>query len=112
MQALRVVAIISVLAIIVAIGAISQNRAIKKAEMLQDQIQEVNTADWYLCEKDMMVYTRLEVPMDRMTLRSGRAVQVTQIGEKWVEIKSQGKIGYIRRSDFDESFSEISLNIG
>ena len=60
MQALRVVAIISVLAIIVAIGAISQNRAIKKAEMLQDQIQEVNTADWYLCEKDMMVYTRLE----------------------------------------------------
>ena len=115
MQALRVVAIISVLAIIVAIGAISQNRAIKKVEMLQDQIQEVNTADWYLCEKDMMVYTRLEeiyVPMDRMTLRSGRAVQVTQIGEKWVEIKSQGKIGYIRRSDFDESFSEISLNIG
>lgn len=115
MQALRVVAIISVLAIIVAIGAISQNRAIKKAEMLQDQIQEVNTADWYLCEKDMMVYTRLEeiyVPMDRMTLRSGRAVQATQIGEKWVEIKSQGKIGYIRRSDFDESFSEISLNIG
>ena len=115
MQALRVVAIISVLAIIVAIGAISQNRAIKKAEMLQDQIQEVNTADWYLCEKDMMVYTRLEeiyVPMDRMTLRSGRAVQVTQIGEKWVEIKSQGKIGYILRSDFDEYFSEISLNIG
>ena len=25
---------------------------------------------------------------------------------------NQGKIGYIRRSDFDESFSEISLNIG
>ncbi|MFQ7688371.1 MAG: hypothetical protein ACLRJY_18295, partial [Anaerobutyricum soehngenii] len=65
--------------------------------------------------KDLSVYTRLEeiyVPMDRMILRSGRAVQVTQIGEKWVEIKSQGKIGYILRSDFDEYFSEISLNIG
>ena len=37
---------------------------------------------------------------------------VFQIGEKWVEIKSQGKIGYILRSDFDEFFSEISLNIG
>ena len=34
--------------IVVAIGAISQNRAIKKAEVLQNQIQEVNTADWYL----------------------------------------------------------------
>ena len=101
--------------IVVAIGAISQNRAIKKAEVLQNQIQEVNTADWYLCGKDLSVYTRLEeiyVPMDRMILRSGRAVQVTQIGEKWVEIKSQGKIGYILRSDFDEYFSEISLNIG
>lgn len=63
----------------------------------------------------MIVYTRVEefyIPMDRMTLRSGRAVQVPQIGEKWVEIKSQGKIGYILRSDFDEFFSEISLNIG
>ena len=101
--------------IVVAIGAISQSKAIKKAEVLQDQIQEVNTADWYLCGKDLSVYTRLEeiyVPMDRMILRSGRAVQVTQIGEKWVEIKSQGKIGYILRSDFDEYFSEISLNIG
>ena len=100
---------------LVAIGAISQSKAIKKAEVLQDQIQEVNTADWYLCGKDLSVYTRLEeiyVPMDRMILRSGRAVQVTQIGEKWVEIKSQGKIGYILRSDFDEYFSEISLNIG
>ena len=38
--------------IVVAIGAISQNRAIKKAEVLQNQIQEVNTADWYLCGKD------------------------------------------------------------
>lgn len=114
-QALRVVTMISVLAIVVAIGAISQSKASKKAEVLQDQIQEVNTADWYLCGKDLSVYTRLEeiyVPMDRMILRSGRAVQVTQIGEKWVEIKSQGKIGYILRSDFDEYFSEISLNIG
>lgn len=105
MQALRVVAI----------GAISQNRAIKKAEVLQNQIQEVNTADWYLCGKDLTVYTRLEeiyVPMDRMILRNGRAVQVIQIGEKWVEIKSQGKLGYIHREDFDENFSEISLNIG
>lgn len=41
-----------------------------------------------------------------------RAVQVIQIGEKWVEIKSQGKLGYIHREDFDENFSEISLNIG
>ena len=101
--------------IVVAIGAISQNRAIKKAEVLQNQIQEVNTADWYLCGKDLSVYTRLEeiyVPMDRMILRNGRAVQVIQIGEKWVEIKSQGKLGYILRSDFDEYFSEISLNIG
>ena len=31
---------------------------------------------------------------------------------KWVEIKSQGKLGYIHREDFDENFSEISLNIG
>lgn len=47
------------------------------------------------------------------TERDGKGnVIATQIGEKWVEIKSQGKIGYIRRSDFDESFSEISLNIG
>ncbi len=115
MQALRVVAIISILAIIVAIGAISQNRAIRKAKALQAQIQEVNTADWYLCGKDLTVYTRLEeiyVPMDRMILRNGRAVQVIQIGEKWVEIKSQGKLGYIHREDFDENFSEISLNIG
>ena len=58
MQALRVVAIISILAIIVAIGAISQNRAIRKAKALQAQIQEVNTADWYLCGKDLTVYTR------------------------------------------------------
>ena len=101
--------------IVVAIGAISQNRAIKKAEVLQNQIQEVNTADWYLCGKDLTVYTRLEeiyVPMDRMMLRNGRAVQVIQIGEKWVEIKSQGKIGYIHRLDFEQYFSEISLNIG
>lgn len=65
--------------------------------------------------KDLTVYTRLEeiyVPMDRMILRNGRAVQVIQIGEKWVEIKSQGKLGYIHREDFDENFSEISLNIG
>lgn len=47
-----------------------------------------------------------------MILRNGRAVQVIQIGEKWVEIKSQGKLGYIHREDFDENFSEISLNIG
>ena len=115
MQALRVVAIISILAIVVAIGAISQNRAIKKAEALQAQIQKVNASDWYLCGKDLTVYTRLKeiyVPMDRMTLRSGRAVQVVHIGEKWVEIKSQGKTGYIRLDDFDECFSEISLNIG
>lgn len=115
MQALRVVAIISILAIIVAIGAISQNRAIKKAEALQAQIQEVNTADWYLCGKDLTVYTRLEeiyVPMDRMILRSGRAVQVVQIGVEWVTIKSQAQIGYIRRGEFDELFSKISLNIG
>ena len=45
-------------------------------------------------------------------LWNGRAVQVIQIGEKWVEIKSQGKLGYIHREDFDENFSEISLNIG
>lgn len=50
--------------------------------------------------------------LDRMILRSGRAVQVTQIGEKWVEIKSQGKLGYIYREDFDENFAKISLNIG
>ena len=46
----------------------------------------------------MIIHTRLEeiyVPMDRMILRNGRAVQVIQIGEKWVEIKSQGKLGYI-----------------
>jgi hypothetical protein len=111
MQALRVVAIISVLAIIVAIGAISQNRAIKKAEMLQDQIQEVNTADWYLCSNRVPVYDAEYQQMAKYVM-DGRAVQVKAIGEEWVEIKSQGLIGYITRADFDNFFSEISLNVG
>ena len=84
MQALRVVAIISVLAIIVAIGAISQNRAIKKAEMLQDQIQEVNTADWYLCEKDMMV-KRLR---DEAQLKQIAVNQLNRLKEKYDKLKT------------------------
>lgn len=43
---------------------------------------------------------------------NGRAVQVKAIGDEWVEIKSQGLIGYIKRDDFDNFFIEISLNIG
>ena len=88
---------------------------IKKAAQLQECIDEVNTANWYLCGKDMIVYTRVEefyIPMDRMTLRSGRAVQVIQIGEEWVEIRSQGKVGYIRNSEFKQHFSKISIEIG
>lgn len=110
-QALRVVTMISVLAIVVAIGAISQSKAIKKAEVLQDQIQEVNTADWYLCNNRVSVYDAEYQQMAKYVM-DGRAVQVKAIGDEWVEIKSQGKIGYILRSDFDEYFSEISLNIG
>ena len=34
----------------------------------------------------------------------GRAVQVNAIGDEWVEIKSQGLIGYITRADFDDFF--------
>ena len=115
MWILKAVVAVAVFLIVLAVCTNSQNKAIKKAAQLQECIDEVNTANWYLCGKDMIVYTRVEefyIPMDRMTLRSGRAVQVSQIGEKWVEIKSQGKIGYILRSDFDEFFSEISLNIG
>ena len=105
MWILKAVVAVAVLLIVLAVCTNSQNKAIKKAAQLQECIDEVNTANWYLCGKDMIVYTRVEefyIPMDRMTLRSGRAVQVPQIGEKWVEIKSQGKIGYILRSDFDE----------
>lgn len=115
MWILKAVVAVAVFLIVLAVCTNSQNKAIKKAAQLQECIDEVNTANWYLCGKDMIVYTRVEefyIPMDRMTLRSGRAVQVPQIGEKWVEIKSQGKIGYIYREDFDESFSKISLNIG
>ena len=115
MWILKAVVAVAVFLIVLAVCTNSQNKAIKKAAQLQECIDEVNTANWYLCGKDMIVYTRVEefyIPMDRMTLRSGRAVQVPQIGEKWVEIKSQGKIGYILRADFDEFFSEISLNIG
>ena len=115
MWILKAVVAVAVFLIVLAVCTNSQNKAIKKAAQLQECIDEVNTANWYLCGKDMIVYTRVEefyIPMDRMTLRSGRAVQVPQIGEKWVEIKSQGKIGYILRSDFDEFFSEISINIG
>ena len=108
MWILKAVVAVAVFLIVLAVCTNSQNKAIKKAAQLQECIDEVNTANWYLCGKDMIVYTRVEefyIPMDRMT-------QVSQIGEKWVEIKSQGKIGYILRSDFDEFFSEISLNIG
>lgn len=115
MWILKAVIAVAVFLIILTVCTNSQNKAIKKAAQLQECIDEANTADWYLCGKDMIVYTRVEeiyVPMDQMTLRSKRAVQVTQIGEKWVEIQSQGKIGYIYREDFDENFSKISLNIG
>lgn len=100
---------------VLAVCTNSQNKAIKKAAQLQECIDEVNTANWYLCGKDMIVYTRVEefyIPMDRMTLRSGRAVQVIQIGEEWVEIRSQGKVGYIRNSEFKQHFSKISIEIG
>ena len=115
MWILKAVVAVAVFLIVLAVCTNSQNKAIKKAAQLQECIDEVNTANWYLCGKDMIVYTRVEefyIPMDRMTLRSGRAVQVIQIGEEWVEIRSQGKVGYIRNSEFKQHFSKISIEIG
>ena len=115
MWILKAVVAVAVFLIVLAVCINSQNKAIKKAAQLQECIDEVNTANWYLCGKDMIVYTRVEefyIPMDRMTLRSGRAVQVIQIGEEWVEIRSQGKVGYIRNSEFKQHFSKISIEIG
>lgn len=83
----------------------------KQKEAFQRTVEEANTADWYLCNNRVPVYDAEYQQMAKYVM-DGRAVQVKAIGDEWVEIKSQGKIGYIRRSDFDESFSEISINIG
>lgn len=59
----------------------------------------------------MPVYDAEHQQMTKYVM-NGRAVQVKAIGDEWVEIKSQGLIGYIKRDDFDNFFIEISLNIG
>ena len=83
----------------------------KEKEALQRTVEEVNTADWYLCNNRVPVYDAEYQQMAKYVM-DGRVVQVKAIGEEWVEIKSKGLIGYITRADFDNFFSEISLNVG
>jgi hypothetical protein len=87
------------------------SKTMKEKEALQRTVEEVNTADWYLCSNRVPVYDAEYQQMAKYVM-DGRAVQVKAIGEEWVEIKSQGLIGYITRADFDNFCSEISLNIG
>ena len=83
----------------------------KEKEALQRTVEEANIADWYLCNNRVPVYDAEHQQMTKYVM-DRRAVQVKAIGDEWVEIKSQGLIGYIKRADFDNFFSEISLYIG
>lgn len=83
----------------------------KQKEAFQRTVEEANTADWYLCNNRVSVYDAEYQQMAKYVM-DGRAVQVKAIGDEWVEIKSQGLIGYIKKDDFDVFFSEISLKIG
>lgn len=83
----------------------------KQKEAFQRTVDEANTADWYLCNNRVSVYDAEYQQMAKYVM-DGRAVQVKAIGDEWVEIKSQGLIGYIKKDDFDDFFSEISLKIG
>lgn len=87
------------------------SKTMKEKEALQRTVEEANTADWYLCSNRVPVYDAEYQQMAKYVM-DGRAVQVKAIGDEWVEIKSQGLIGYIKRDDFDNFFIEISLNIG
>ena len=87
------------------------SKTMKEKEALQRTVEEANTADWYLCNNRVPVYDAEHQQMTKYVM-DGRAVQVKAIGDEWVEIKSQGLIGYIKRDDFDNFFIEISLNIG
>ena len=87
------------------------SKTMKEKEALQRTVEEANTADWYLCNNRVPVYDAEHQQMAKYVM-DGRAVQVQEVGDEWVEIKSQGLIGYITRDDFDNFFIEISLNIG
>ena len=100
----------SVLIGVILVCGTCNSKTMKEKEALQRTVEEANTADWYLCNNRVPVYDAEYQQMAKYVM-DGRAVQVKDIGDEWVEIKSQGLIGYIKRDDFDDFFSEISLNI-
>lgn len=108
---IKVFGICAVLACVMAVCNICTNKTVQQKKTLQAVIDEANEANWYLCSNRVMVYDVEHQQMAKYVM-DGRAVQVNAIGDEWVEIKSQGLIGYITRADFDDFFSEISLNIG
>ena len=108
---IKVFGICAVLACVMAVCNICTNKTVQQKKTLQAVIDEANEANWYLCSNRVMVYDVEHQQMAKYVM-DGRAVQVNAIGDEWVEIKSQGLIGYITRADFDDFFFEISLNIG